>query len=79
MIKPVVGLHFPFVAYKNAGRLLLRPHGMSEGNVRRVKVRDGQLWQHYIDKWPRYSYDTRAQAARAVWEEYIEEMLCNLN
>ena len=53
----------------------LRPHGRSEGRVRRIRIRDtGQLWQVFnMHGVATFSYDTRAQAAQAANPKGIPE------
>ncbi len=48
-------------------RLLLRPHGRSEGRVLRFR-RPGGWDIRSATGYPSVAYDTRAQAAQAVWE-----------
>ena len=65
--KTLVGL--PGGRWKN--RLLLRPHGRSEGRVFRGGFRDAKGWYgRYSQIW----YLNRAQAAQAVWEERRDDV-----
>ena len=55
-------------------RLLLRPHGMSEGRVIMHVPSEAKPWMiNYRDTMLVKRYATRAQAAQAVWEEGRDE------